>query len=387
MYRKINKKLYEAIEDVVKARRDALRDRLRGPGQLRDPGMKSPTVLPKNWEAEKRRRAIDRFYPSRERDPGRRLPGGREMDPGFYKRPPGGREMDPGFYKRPPGGIRRPIDKGPYRPLPGGIRRPDKVLPRGPKTQEQRQKDYEDAVADSRKYGHKIHHYSPDEIDRKLGRRKKPEGARTMEYRIPAGEVERRIKGRDPERHRRMTSDEVLAAGDKIRARGRKSAEERMARRPVETDLQRRMREREDASISGAKRLSREQDQLNKERRERLVAGGQKAKEDKDRASVQQQYKDIKDRESVTAGYRKAMAPKREKEDRASLEAGNITQRQYDNRQLAYAGKQSEIPDPTPAELAKARQELEDTPEERASRLRQRQLDAKIKRLKAKMDG
>ena len=464
MYRRINKNLYEAIADVVKARRDALRDRLRGRGK--------PEKKP---------------YYRIDRDPFMRRPIDRDPGISLEKKP----------YRNP--FMRRPIDRDPGISLE---KKPSLPVPGAPKTQEELQKDYENRVADSRKYGHRIHHYSPDDVLRKLGRKKpvrdsrdtikkgtdvlrglndrtrqmhkrlddtiiqqsKDQQAKNLirggfggimnramdqmkkpfrKERISDKELQKMVaaakarkdasanktlnknKGsnldltqsrRDGTRYHgknliqrpqdigkmdnvsrmvaglpttgRMSPRDILAVTSTITAQGRAAAEKRMSQPPQKTDLQRRMDARHAETMRRVAATKREHEQLEQEKRDRMRASRENAgrrTNNVDRMSVQQGYKDARDRASVMAGQRKAMAPQREKQDRASLEAGKITQRQYDNRQLAYQGRHSEIPEPTQAELDRAREQMDSTPEARARNLAQRQAAARTERLNAKL--
>ena len=178
-----------------------------------------------------------------------------------------------------------------------------------------------------------------------------------------------------------------------ITAQGRAAAEKRMSQPPQKTDLQRRMDARHAETMRRVAATKKEHEQLEQERRDRIKASqaekmranAGRRTNNVDRMSVQQGYEDAKKRASVMAGQRKAMAPIHQRQDQASLEAGKITQRQYDNRQLAYQGRHSEIPEPTPAELDKAREQMRNTPEAKAMTLAQRQAAARSERLLAKM--
>ncbi len=102
------------------------------------------------------------------------------------------------------------------------------------------------------------------------------------------------------------------------------------------------------------------------------------------RQSLERGLKVTKDRQALE---RKLRAPEYEKQDRRSLRSGKITQRQYDNRQLSYAGKQSQIPKPTPAQLKTARDKIASTPEARASKARGERHDRKMEMLDRKAAG
>ena len=102
------------------------------------------------------------------------------------------------------------------------------------------------------------------------------------------------------------------------------------------------------------------------------------------RQSYERGLKVTRDRQALE---RKLRAPEYEKQDRRALESGKITQRQYDNRQLAYAGRQSEIPKPTQSELDAVRRKRESSPEGRKEARRRREHEQTMERLDRKARG
>lgn len=102
-------------------------------------------------------------------------------------------------------------------------------------------------------------------------------------------------------------------------------------------------------------RLPRQRREVEQRRSDHALTGT-----DLDRArSVTRQRKDLERGIDLTRQRkeveRQAAIPGWRKRDQASLDAGKISQRQHTNRELAYQGRQSEIPEPTEAAMKAAR--------------------------------